>query len=91
MMNHASESAKPSIRVVVADDHNRVRTGIAILLAGVTDIQVVGEAVDGAQALELAETLRPDILLLDVEMPILNGLEVAARLHESSLGYKSWP
>jgi DNA-binding NarL/FixJ family response regulator len=85
MKNHATESAKPSIRVVVADDHHRVRSGIRLLLAGVADIQVVGEAVNGAQALELAQTLQPDILLLDVEMPIMNGLEVASRLHASSL------
>ena len=86
MKTHAVESTKPSIRVVVADDHNRVRTGIRLLLAGVSDIQVVGEAVNGMQALELAQTLQPDILLLDVEMPVLNGLEVAARLHASSIG-----
>ncbi len=74
------------IRVLIVDDHKLVREGFRLLLSRAKDIQVVGEAVNGVQALELAQTLQPDILLLDVEMPILNGLEVAARLHESSIG-----
>jgi DNA-binding NarL/FixJ family response regulator len=70
------------IRIVVADDHLSVRAGIRRLLATASDIVIVGEAGDGAQALSLVETLLPDILLLDVEMPKLDGLHVAARLRE---------
>ena len=68
------------IRVLLADDHTLVRAGIRGLLQGLPGVEVVGEAGDGHEALRLAETLRPDVVLLDVGMPGLNGLEVAARL-----------
>ena len=70
------------IRIVIADDHLSVRMGIRRLLAAASDIVVVGEAGDGAQALNLVEALLPDILLLDVEMPTMDGLNVAAQLRE---------
>lgn len=69
-------------RVVLADDHAKVRAGIRSLLDGTPDIVVVGEAGDGREALELVEKLSPDILLLDIEMPSMNGTEVAAKLLE---------
>jgi DNA-binding NarL/FixJ family response regulator len=68
------------IRVFLADDHTLVRAGIRGLLVGLPGIEVVGEAGDGQEALRLAEALRPDVVLLDVGMPGLNGLEVAGRL-----------
>lgn len=68
------------IRVLLADDHTLVRAGIRGLLAGLAGIEVVGEAGDGHEALRLAEELHPDVVLLDIGMPRLNGLEVAARL-----------
>jgi DNA-binding NarL/FixJ family response regulator len=68
------------IRVLLADDHTLVRAGIRSLLQGLADVDVMGEAGDGHEALRLAETHRPDIVLLDVGMPGLNGLEVAGRL-----------
>ncbi|HKO54501.1 MAG TPA: response regulator transcription factor [Thermoanaerobaculia bacterium] len=68
------------IRVLLADDHTLVRAGIRGLLAALPDVEVVGETGDGQEALRLAETLRPDVMLLDIGMPGLNGLEVAARL-----------
>ncbi len=68
------------IRVLVADDHTLVRAGIRSLLEGLENVEVVGEAGDGQEAVRLAESLRPDVLLLDVGMPGLNGLDVAARL-----------
>jgi DNA-binding NarL/FixJ family response regulator len=67
-------------RVVLADDHPIVRAGIRRLLEKAADIQVVGEASDGIEALHLVEDLDPDVLLLDVEMPGLRGTEVARRL-----------
>lgn len=70
------------IRVVVADDHPSVRIGIRRLLESAPDIVIVGEASDGIQALSLVEGLLPDILLLDVEMPGMDGLQVAAKLRE---------
>jgi len=69
-----------SIRVFLADDHTLVRAGIRNLLVGIRGIEVVGEAGDGQEALRLVDILRPDVVLLDVGMPGLNGLEVAARL-----------
>lgn len=62
-----------TVRLVVADDHPVVRAGIVGLLAGEPDLEVVGEAADGAQAVELARTLRPDVVLMDLRMPVLDG------------------
>ncbi len=77
-----SAATKP-LRVVIADDHTAVRSGLRHLLDGAPDVKVVGEAADGVQALKMVETLAPDVLVLDVEMPEMDGLEVAARLHEA--------
>ncbi len=68
------------IRVILADDHPVVRNGIRHMLEKVVDIEVLGEASTGGEALQLVEDTKPDILLLDMEMPDLNGREVAARL-----------
>ncbi|MDE3087908.1 MAG: response regulator transcription factor [Chloroflexota bacterium] len=63
------------IQVLVADDHTIVREGVRILLEAQSDIQVVGEAADGQEALERVRELQPDIVLIDIAMPNLNGLE----------------
>ena len=68
------------IRVLLADDHTLVRAGIRRLLESIAGVEVVGEAGDGHEALRLAEALRPDVVLLDIGMPGLNGLEVAGHL-----------
>jgi len=68
------------VRVLLADDHTLVRAGIRGLVDGLAGFEVVGEASDGHEALRLAETLQPDVVLLDIGMPGLNGLETAARL-----------
>jgi DNA-binding NarL/FixJ family response regulator len=67
------------IRVLLADDHDLFRAGVRSLLEGLPEIQVVAEAGDGREAVELAESHRPDVALLDVMMPELNGLEAAAQ------------
>jgi DNA-binding NarL/FixJ family response regulator len=64
-----------TIRVVVADDQDLVRTGLAMILNAQPQIEVVGEAVDGADAVELARRLRPDVCLLDIGMPKMDGIE----------------
>jgi DNA-binding NarL/FixJ family response regulator len=70
-------------RVVIAEDNELVRTGIRRLLNRAEDIAVVGEAKDGVEAIHLVDKLSPDLLLLDVEMPRLSGIEVARRLNKS--------
>lgn len=68
------------LRVLLAEDHTLVRAGIRALLESLEDIEVVAEAADGREALRLAQTHHPDILLMDITMKELNGLEAAARL-----------
>ncbi|PWJ24354.1 LuxR family two component transcriptional regulator [Branchiibius hedensis] len=69
-----------SIRVVVVDDQDLVRTGLVMILDAQPDIEVVGEAADGRAALDLVARLRPDVLLVDIRMPLLDGVEVTRRL-----------
>ncbi len=74
--------------IVLADDHRIVRQGLRALLAGEADFEVVGEADDGREALELVRRLTPDVLVLDLMMPGLNGLEVARQLPRQSPGVR---
>ncbi|MGY4645630.1 response regulator [Cellulomonas sp. URHB0016] len=69
-----------SIRVVLADDHPVVRSGLAGMLGVEPDIEVVGEAGDGEQAVALASTLRPALVLMDLRMPVLDGAAATARI-----------
>ena len=73
-----------SLRVVIADDHSVVRQGIRGVLEQVDGLEVVGEAGDGAEALEMVSELAPDVVVLDVNMPEKSGLEVAMQLREDA-------
>src|SRR3972149_9213198 len=68
------------LRVLLADDHTLVRAGIRSLLENMEGIEVIAEASDGRDALRLVRAHRPDVVLMDIEMPGLNGLEAAARI-----------
>jgi len=72
------------IRVLLADDHSLVRAGIRALLDDMGDVEVVAETGDGQETLVQIEKLQPDVALLDITMPALNGLEVAARIPRMS-------
>ena len=72
------------IRVLIADDHAIVREGLRQLLNGQTDMEVAGEAEDGRQALEKVKSLHPDVILLDIAMPHLSGLEVISLIREAA-------
>ena len=73
------------MRILLADDHGIVRRGMKSLLETEPGIEVVGEASDGREALKLCESLKPDIAILDVSMPMLNGIETTAQ------AVKNWP
>lgn len=71
------------IRVVIADDHAIMRVGIRNILSRSEEISVIGEASNGAEAITLLDEVKPDVLILDMEMPVMDGVEVARRLQES--------
>jgi len=72
------------IRILLADDHVMVRQGFKLILAAQPDMEIVGEADNGREALELAGKLHPDVVVMDVAMPDLNGIEATRRLAASS-------
>lgn len=76
------------IRVIVADDQEMVRAGFRLLLERVDDVEVVADAVDGADAVEQAQRLRPDVVLMDIRMPRLDGLSAARQILADAPGVK---
>lgn len=72
--------AGTTIRVLITDDHAIVRKGIRALLATEKDIEIVGEAANGAQATELAHSLKPDVILMDLMMPVMDGIEATRQI-----------
>jgi DNA-binding NarL/FixJ family response regulator len=73
------------VRVLIAEDHLMVRAGIRALLEKAGDIHVMGEASNGQQAIELVEQLRPDVLIMDIMMPRMNGIQAAEHIRELKL------
>ncbi|MDE2461457.1 MAG: response regulator transcription factor, partial [Gammaproteobacteria bacterium] len=68
-------------RILIADDHTLFRAGVVKLLQGLSDVKVVGEATSGREAVQLAGTLHPDIVIMDLQMEDLNGLQATAQIH----------
>jgi two-component system response regulator NreC len=73
-------SAGKRIRILLADDHAVLRAGLRALLAAQGDLEVVGEASDGSEAIGLAQTLRPDVVVMDIGMPGVSGIDATARI-----------
>lgn len=82
----AIEPVGKKIRLLIVEDHPTVRSGIRVLLREAAEIEVVGEAGDGGQALELAAQLLPDLILLDLELPVLRGDAVMRRVRQAHPG-----
>ena len=74
------------IRVLLADDHTLIRAGLRMVVVSQPDFTVVGEANDGREAVALAEQLKPDVVVMDIGMPSLNGIEACRQIHDSLLG-----
>jgi DNA-binding NarL/FixJ family response regulator len=77
------------ITVIIADDHNLVRQGIRALLEKSPDINIVGEASDGQQAVEMCKSLHPDVLVTDIVMPRMNGIQAAERLRDDKVSTRT--
>ncbi|WP_338701979.1 response regulator transcription factor [Streptomyces sp. Q6] len=69
-----------AIRLLLVDDDALVRSGLTFMLGGAHDVEIVGEAADGAQALDVAAAVRPDVVLMDIRMPVMDGLDATERL-----------
>jgi DNA-binding NarL/FixJ family response regulator len=80
------ENESTMIRVLIADDHPLMRKGLADILEGVDDMEVVGAAEDGAAAVALAYAVKPDIILMDISMPGMDGIEATEKLVEMDSG-----
>ncbi|WP_345761954.1 response regulator transcription factor [Diaminobutyricibacter sp. McL0608] len=85
-MTDASVSAPDSIRVLVADDQAIIRDGLVTVLSLLPDVEVVGEAADGEEAVRLAVEARPDVVLMDLRMPVLDGVGATERIVREAPG-----
>lgn len=82
----AAGGTDDALRVLLVDDQQLVRSGFALMLSGENDIEVVGEAADGNEAITAAERMHPDVILMDVQMPVLDGIAATETIVERDLG-----
>ena len=76
------------VKIIIADDHSMIREGLKQLLELDGDIQVIGEAGNGVECLELLKTVTPDVVLLDINMPVMNGIEVLQEIKKKNISVK---
>jgi DNA-binding NarL/FixJ family response regulator len=74
---------RANLRILVADDHESVRKGVCVILGTRGDIEVCGEAANGREAIDKAQELKPDLIILDITMPVLNGIDAAEILRKT--------
>ncbi|RJQ62463.1 MAG: PAS domain S-box protein [Desulfobacteraceae bacterium] len=84
----SSEKKSPTLRVLLVDDHAVVRQGLSMILSTQEDIEVVGQAADGEEAVALAREVQPDVILMDISLPGINGIEAARRIHAEQPGIR---
>lgn len=80
MLNTETQDSSRKIRIVLVDDHTLFRSGLKALLSRQNDFEIVGEAADGLEGVKLVEQVRPDLVLLDLDMPTMNGHEALAQI-----------
>lgn len=78
-----------TISIILADDHSLVRDGIRALLESESDLEVIGEASDGKEAIEMVKEKNPDLLIIDIRMPEMNGIEAVGQMKKSGISVKS--
>jgi DNA-binding NarL/FixJ family response regulator len=74
---------RATLRILVADDHESVRKGVCVILGTRGDIEVCGEAANGREAINKAQELKPDLIIMDITMPVLNGIDAAEALRKT--------
>ena len=82
--DHEGDEAVPPARLLIVDDHDLIRESTQLMLEGEPDLEVVGEAVNGRHALELCRRLRPDLVLMDVRMPEMDGLTATREIERDA-------